>query len=365
MNKDQEYLQLCLDMAADGKGSVSPNPLVGCVIVKNNRVIASGYHEVFGGPHAEINAFRKSKAKVEGATLYVNLEPCSHFGKTPPCVDTVIEKKISRVVIGTLDPNPLVSGRGVKKLQEAGIEVVSGVLEADCRELNKFFFKHIQTKIPYVTLKIAQTLDGKIATRTNDSKWITGEESRKQVHQMRGEYDAVLIGSRTAKIDDPELTVRLSEGRNPKRVVLDSDLSLPLSLKLFRNNPEQNVFVITAKDTLLKKKTKLKQLSDLGVKVVAVARNTDKKVNLRQALSELGKTGISSVMVEGGSKIFTAFLRAGLVDELNIFIAPKIFGNGISAIGDLSITKAAKAYAFELKNSEPIGEDILLDLRRK
>ncbi len=365
MDKDEEYLQLCFDLAADGKGSVSPNPMVGCVIVKNHRVMASGYHSVFGGPHAEINAFNNSKANVEGATLYVNLEPCSHYGKTPPCVDAIIAKKIARVVIGTLDPNPLVSGRGVQKLKEAGIEVLSGVLETECRELNKFFLKHIQTKLPYVTLKIAQTLDGKIATRTNDSKWITCEESRRHVHRLRSEYDAVLIGSGTAKIDNPELTVRMCEGRNPKRIVLDSNLSLPLSLKLFTQNPEKNVIVVTGKDIIAVKKNKVKQLEKLGVAVIPVARGADKKINIQAALKALGARGISSVLVEGGGKIYTAFLSAGLADEMNVFVAPKFFGDGIPAIGSLSVSKAAKALTFRLQSSQNFGSDVLLDLRKR
>ena len=233
---DESYIQLAIEIAKKGTGSVSPNPLVGCVIIKDNKIIGAGYHQKFGEEHAEINAINSSAESVEGSTLYVNLEPCSHHGKTPPCVDRIIKEKIKRVVIGTLDVNPLVSGNGVKALKKAGVDVKVGVLENECIELNKFFFKYITSKLPYVTLKAAQTLDGMIADKNKNSEWISSKESRKYVHWLRARYDAVLIGSDTAKIDNPKLTVRMVEGRNPYRVVLDSKLSLKTDLYLFKNN---------------------------------------------------------------------------------------------------------------------------------
>lgn len=233
---DESYIQLAIEIAKKGTGSVSPNPLVGCVIIKDNKIIGAGYHQKFGEEHAEINAINSSAESVEGSTLYVNLEPCSHHGKTPPCVDRIIKEKIKRVVIGTLDVNPLVSGNGVKALKKAGVDVKVGVLENECIELNKFFFKYITSKLPYVTLKAAQTLDGMIADKNKNSEWISSKESIKYVHWLRASYDAVLFGSDTAKIDNPKLTVRMVEGRNPYRVVLDSKLSLKTDLYLFKNN---------------------------------------------------------------------------------------------------------------------------------
>ena len=233
---DESYIQLAIEIAKKGTGSVSPNPLVGCVIIKDNKIIGAGYHQKFGEEHAEINAINSSAESVEGSTLYVNLEPCRHHGKTPPCVDRIIKEKIKRVVIGTLDVNPLVSGNGVKALKKAGVDVKVGVLENECIELNKFFFKYITSKLPYVTLKAAQTLDGMIADKNKNSEWISSKESIKYVHWLRASYDAVLFGSDTAKIDNPKLTVRMVEGRNPYRVVLDSKLSLKTDLYLFKNN---------------------------------------------------------------------------------------------------------------------------------
>ncbi|MBZ0199731.1 MAG: bifunctional diaminohydroxyphosphoribosylaminopyrimidine deaminase/5-amino-6-(5-phosphoribosylamino)uracil reductase RibD, partial [Ignavibacteriaceae bacterium] len=214
---DESYIKLAIEIAKKGNGNVSPNPLVGCVIVKDDRIIGAGFHERFGESHAEVNAIENSKEDVKGSTLYVNLEPCSHIGKTAPCVDRIIEKKIKRVEIGTLDMNPLVSGKGIKKLMSKGIDIKVGVLEKECIALNKFFFKFISQKLPYVTLKAAQTIDGKIADFSGDSKWISCSSSRRYVHEMRSKYDAVFVGMGTVKKDDPSLTVRLAEGRNPKR----------------------------------------------------------------------------------------------------------------------------------------------------
>ncbi len=254
---DESYIQLTIEIAKKGEGSVSPNPLVGCVITKNNRIIGAGYHEKYGEAHAEINAINSCAESLEGSTLYVNLEPCSHFGKTPPCVDRIIKEKIKRVVIGTLDINPLVSGNGVKALKKAGIEVKVGILEKECIELNKFFFKYITEKLPYVTLKAAQTLDGMIADKNNYSEWISSSESRKYVHWLRSRYDAVLIGSETARKDNPKLTVRMVEGRNPFRVVLDSNLKLKSKSKSFKNNSDNKTIVVTSEKKSNQNQTRL------------------------------------------------------------------------------------------------------------
>ena len=275
---DESYIQLTIEIAKKGEGNVSPNPLVGCVIIKDNRIIGAGYHQKFGEDHAEINAINSSAESLEGSTLYVNLEPCSHFGKTPPCVDRIIKEKIKRVVIGTLDINPLVSGNGVKALKKAGIEVKVGILEKECIELNKFFFKFITNMLPYVTLKAAQTLDGMIADKNNYSEWISSSESRKYVHWLRARYDAVLIGSETARIDNPKLTVRMVEGRNPYRVVLDSSLKLKSDLNLFKSNSDNKTIVITSEKNKSKLK-KINQLEKLGVKVLFAKSDTMEESN--------------------------------------------------------------------------------------
>lgn len=360
---DETYIQLAIEIAKRGSGYVSPNPLVGSVITKNNRIIGAGYHQKFGENHAEINAINSAVESLEGSTLYVNLEPCSHFGHTPPCVDKIIEAKIKRVVIGTLDVNPLVSGNGVKKLKKAGIEVKVGVHEKECTELNKFFFKYITKKIPYVTLKIAQTLDGKIADDSNFSQWISSSESRKMVHSLRSEYDAVLIGSRTASIDNPLLTVRLTEGRNPLRIVLDTNLKLKTDLRLFKQNSDGKTILVTSKESLTKK-SKIKKLSEDGVRIIFVKKNSNGKLNLKTVLKELANLEITSVLVEGGAEIFSSFLRQNHFDDILLFVSPKILGGGISAFNSIKIYDLKKAFRLKIKNSEIIGEDLLVELTK-
>lgn len=360
---DETYIQLAIELAKRGRGFVSPNPLVGCVITKNNKIIGAGYHQKYGENHAEVNAINSAVESLEDTTLYVNLEPCSHYGHTPPCVDKIIESKIKRVVIGTLDVNPLVSGNGVRKLKKAGIEVKVGVLEKECTELNKFFFKYITKKIPYVTLKIAQTLDGKIADESNYSQWISSSDSRKLVHSLRSNYDAVLIGSRTASIDNPLLTVRLTEGRNPWRVVLDSNLKLRSDLRLFKQNSDGKTILVTSKESI-SKKNKIKKLSELGVRIIFVKKNGNGKLNLKNVLKELAILEITSVLVEGGSEIFSSFVRQNLFDDIMVFISPKILGNGVSAFGSIKINYLKKAYRLKIKNSEIVGEDLFLELTK-
>lgn len=363
MHSDAYFISKCLKLAAKGKGQVSPNPLVGCVIVKNGKIIGSGYHKKFGGPHAEIEAFASTKKAVRGATLYVNLEPCSHHGKTPPCADAIIAKEIKRVVIGTMDPNPLVAGNGIAKLRAAGIDVTYGVLPDECAELNRFFFKFIQKRLPYVTMKAGQTLDGAIAARSGDSKWITSAESRTVVHEMRAVYDAVLVGSGTARADDPELTVRLTKGRNPKRIILDTNLGLPLKLKLFMENAEKNVYLLTSAKAIAKKARKTQQLLNCGIHIISVKTTPDGRLSPKSILTELGKLGIASVLLEGGSNLYTSFLKASLIDEICLFIAPKILGAGLPVFADLGNTKIASASKWQIKESWNSGPDLAVRLR--
>lgn len=358
---DESYIQLVIELAKKGEGSVSPNPLVGCVILKDNRIIGAGYHQKFGDDHAEINAINSSAESLEGTTLYVNLEPCSHYGKTPPCVERIIKEKIKRVVIGTLDSNPLVSGNGVKALKKAGVEVKVGVLERECAELNKFFFKFIKNKTPYVTLKAAQTLDGMIADRNNYSAWISSSESRKYVHWMRARYDAVMIGSETALIDNPKLTVRLVEGRNPYRIVLDSNLKLKYDLHLFKYNSDKKTVVVTS-EINKPKQIKINKLKKLGVKVLFVKPDSKGRMKLKSVLKELSKLQISSVLVEGGSKIYSAFIKQNLFDDIYLFVSPKILGNGLSTFSEFKSNKLGSAAKLNVKRTQQIGDDVLIEL---
>ncbi len=358
---DESYIQLTIEIAKKGEGSVSPNPLVGCVITKNNRIIGAGYHQKFGEEHAEINAINSSSETLEDSTLYVNLEPCSHHGKTPPCVDRIIKEKIKRVVIGTLDRNPLVSGNGVKALKKAGIDVKIGVLEKECTELNKFFFKYISEKLPYVTLKAAQTLDGMIADKNNHSEWISCSEARKHVHWLRARYDAVLIGSETARLDNPKLTVRMVEGRNPFRVVLDSNLKLKSELNLFKNNSDNKTIVVTSEKNKSRLK-KIDQLKKLGVKVLLVKSDTNERIQLKSVLKELSKQQITSVFVEGGSKIYSSFIKQNLFDDIYLFVSPKILGCGLNTFSEFKSNKLGDAAKFNIRRTQKIGDDILIEL---
>ena len=360
---DESYIQLTLEIAKKGEGNVSPNPLVGCVITKDNRIIGAGYHQKFGEEHAEINAINSATESLEGSTLFVNLEPCSHHGKTPPCVDRIIEEKIKRVVIGTLDVNPLVSGSGVKKLKKAGVDVKVGVLEKECLELNKFFFKNITKKIPYITLKAAQTLDGMIADKDHFSNWISCNSSRQLVHSLRSKYDAVLIGSHTAKIDDPKLTVRMVEGRNPHRIVLDSSLKLNPELKLFKIKDDKKTFLVTSVDNKVKER-KIEKFKETGTEIIFVKKNKNGRLDLLSLMKKLSKQGISSVLVEGGGKTFSSFLKQDLFDDILLFISPKILGEGIKTFSDLSYKKLKQALKLKVVKSDSIGEDILIKLTR-
>lgn len=358
---DESYIKLCLEIAKKGIGKTSPNPLVGSVIVKDNRIIGAGFHEQYGGSHAEINALLNAKEDVEGSTMYVNLEPCSHYGKTPPCVDSIIEKKIKRVVIGTLDMNPLVSGTGIKKLKNAGIDIKAGLLEKECIELNKFFFKFITQKVPYITLKTAQTLDGKIADGSGRSKWITSPPSRRYVHELRSKYDAVLVGAGTIKKDDPSLTVRLAEGRNPQRIIIDSSLSLKLTHSVFINNKDRKLILVTSKESITKVR-KIKKLKELGAQILFIRKNKEGKIDLKQTLRELAKLNITSVLVEGGSRVFTSFIKEKLFDDILVFVSPKVLGGGLPVVGDLCINNIKQSFKVKFNACEKIGDDVLLEL---
>ena len=357
---DESYIKLTLEIAKKGIGSVSPNPLVGAVLVKEGKIIGAGYHQKYGEAHAEVNAINSASESVEGATLFVNLEPCSHFGKTPPCVDALLESKIKKVVIGTLDMNPIVCGSGIQKLKANGVEVKVGILENECVELNKFFFKNVTKKTPYVTLKSAITLDGKIADESYQSKWITSTASRKQVHKLRAEYDSVLVGANTVNKDDPQLTVRLVEGRNPKRIILDPQLKSCIERKIFHS--EKNVLLVTSAEK--KNSPKAKVLQELGVKLLFLRTDEQKRFHLKTVLKKIGDETITSILVEGGAKVYNSFIKENLFDEMQIFIAPKLLGSGIQFLSDFGIKEMSKARKLSLHSFEKYDDDLLLNLRK-
>lgn len=360
---DETYIKLCNELAKRAVGFVSPNPLVGCVIVKNNKIIGAGFHQKYGDNHAEINAINSAKESLNNSTLYVNLEPCAHYGNTPPCVEQIIKSGIKKVVIGTVDINPLVQGKGIKALKQSGINVKVGILEKECHELNKFFFKFIQKKVPYINLKIAQTLDGFIADKFYNSKWISSVSSRKIVHSMRAQYDAVLVGVNTANIDNPYLNVRLIEGRNPFRIILDTNLMIDKSINLITKNFDKKTIVVCSEEVMDKKKNKVKFLSSKGVDIICVRKSKD-SLDLKQIMKILAKRNITSVLVEGGAGIFSSFIQKKLWDEMNIFIAPKILGNGLSPFSKLNSSKIFNVSEFKDVSIEKVENDTLITIRK-
>jgi len=355
---DQEYMRLALNLAESARGRTNPNPLVGAVIVKEGRIIGFGAHLKAGEPHAEVHAFRMAGEAAEGATLYVTLEPCSHHGKTPPCAELVVKSKVKRVVVAMEDPNPLVAGRGNSRLRDAGIEVTVGVLEQEAYRLNERFIRNMLSKRPFVVVKTAMTLDGKIAAQTGDSRWITGPEARERVHRLRDEVDGILVGIGTVLADDPELTTRLPEGgRSPIRVVLDSKLRVPETAKVL-NTAEAPTWIVTGPDI---DEAKAVRLRERGVQIIA-APATERGIDLKAMLETLLPLGITHLLVEGGASVNGAFLEEGLIDKVMAFIAPKLVG-GSSAPTPYGGTGFAKmADALELRDAvwETYGSDLCL-----
>lgn len=351
----EKFIYKTIELAKKGIGSVSPNPRVGAVIVKNDHIIAKAFHEKFGGPHAEILALRQlSNDMARQATLYVNLEPCSHFGKTPPCVKAIIASGIKTVVYGMVDPNPLVTGNGLKILREAGIKVIGPIMENECIHLNEGFVKCMLQGIPWMTMKIAQTLDGKISLENGQSRWITGELSRKLVHQYRSEHDAILVGIETIIKDDPQLNVRFIRGPQPQKIVLDSNLRISLDANVITENPEKLIIITSNQSDPLKKR----KLTNIGVRVL-VTDQSDGLLNLSSIWKNMITAGICSIFIEGGQKVFSSFLNAGYIDQLYVFIAPKIFGQGYSAIEGRPLMHPDQALQFELFSWKTVGTDML------
>lgn len=361
---DERYMRRALELARKGEGHVNPNPMVGAVIVKEGHVIGEGFHEYYGGLHAERNALKQCKESPEGATLYVTLEPCCHYGKTPPCTQIMIESGIKRAVIGTMDLNPIVSGKGAKALKEAGIQITTGILEKECKKLNEIFWHFIMKGEPYVVMKYAMTIDGKIATSTGESKWITGEEARKKVQEDRGKYMAIMAGIGTVLADDPLLTCRLEGKRSPIRIICDSRLRTPLKSRLVETAGDCPLIIATA----CTDKEKQKPYIDAGCEIMELPLYKEEQqkaagLDLRLLRKELGRRSIDSLLLEGGGTLNEAALKQGIVNKVQAYIAPKIFGGAKAKtpVEGEGISIVSEAVKLKNMNICMYGEDILVE----
>ena len=356
---DELYMRMALDLARKGKGWTTPNPLVGAVIVKGGRAIGQGYHQKYGQPHAEVNAIASAKEDVTEATLYVTLEPCSHFGKTPPCSDLLIDKNIKRVVVGTLDPNPLVAGKGIEKLRSSGIEVVTGVLEEESQKMNEIFIKYIVTKKPFVLMKNAMSLDGKIATVTGESQWISGESSRRKVHSLRHELAGIMVGIETIIKDDPQLTSRTLNSRNPIRIVVDSHLRIPIASKVLTQQDKAKTIVATTKRA---NNEKLDTLKQMGIEVIVIKVKCE-RVDLRELMKVIGAKGIDSILLEGGANLNFSALEEGIVDKIHSYIAPIIIGGkeAKTAVEGAGVHSLNNAFQIDRMTAVMVGEDLFVE----
>lgn len=371
---EEKYMRRAIELAKKGSGHVNPNPLVGAVIVRDGEIIGEGYHECYGQLHAERNAIANAKKRgnsLEGSTIYVTLEPCCHYGKTPPCTEAIIEEKIARVVVGSDDPNPLVSGKGFQMLREKGIEVIPHFLKEKCDAMNHVFFHYIRTGTPYVAMKYAMTMDGKIACYTGDSKWVTGEESRAHVQTLRNHYKGIMAGIGTVLADDPMLNCRIEGGRDPIRIIADSHLRIPMDSQLVRTAGQQPLIVACLPDA---DEEKAAQLQEKGVEVlripgVTTADITEEQkevISLPVLMKELGARKIDGILLEGGSQLNESALQAGIVDRIYCYIAPKIFGGAQAKtpVEGQGLTRAADAWQFNRIGMQEFGQDILLEYEK-
>ncbi len=353
---DEHFMQLALNESLKGEGFTAPNPMVGAAIVKDGRLLALGYHHKCGGPHAEIEALKSlSPQETQGATIYVTLEPCSHYGRTPPCCEALAKAGLARVVAAMRDPNPLVSGRGLSYLREKGLEVEVGLLEAEAKKINEIFLYYIQNKSPFVTLKLAQSLDGVTALFNGESKWITGEEARAAGRRLRHTHAAILVGANTVRLDNPALTTRFAGGCDPIKIVLSSHGLIPETAQIFK---EGHTIVALGEDS---KDEQKERLSNLGAEIITLPLK-DGRPDPRALLPLLAERQISSLLVEGGAKVITSFLKDNLVNKLEIFVAPLIIGGEKSrhSVGELNLLKLAEARHFTFRALEKCGNDLHL-----
>lgn len=358
----EHFMQLALDEAALGCGWVNPNPMVGAVIVKDGEIIGKGYHKKYGEWHAERNALASCCRSPKDATMYVTLEPCCHHGKTPPCTEALIESGIAEVVIGSNDPNVLIAGKGLQILNRHGIKVISGVLEEECKKLNEVFFHYITKNTPFVVMKYAMTLDGKTATVSGKSKWITGEQARAHVHRLRHRYSGIMVGVDTLIADDPLLTCRLPDCRNPVRIICDTHLRIPMDSKIVQTAHEVTTYIATAATGT----EKAKLLREKGAEIMAVSTK-DAHINLQELMTALGEKKIDSILLEGGATLNAAALESGIVHKVQAYIAPKIFGGARakSAVGGIGVDDPGAAYQLADGQFTILGEDILLEYTLK
>ncbi len=357
---DVRFMRRAIELAKLGEGFTNPNPLVGAVIVKDGRIIGEGYHMRYGENHAERNALLNATEPADGADMYVTLEPCSHHGKQPPCCEAVAEAGIKNVYIGSDDPNPLVSGRGIEYLKSHGVNVVTEVLKNECDAINEIFFHYITKKVPYVILKAAVSIDGKTASYTGDSKWITNDSSRHNVHLTRKRVAAIITGIGTVIADDPMLNARCENPKNPIRIVCDSSLKIPLDCQILKTAGDIPTIIATVSDD----SKKIKAITDTGAEVI---RTTGAAVNLSELLKELGNRKVDSVMVESGPTLNAAFLEQGLVDKLQVYIAPKVIGGIDSkpAVGGKGVELVRDAYMFSSPEVTMFDDDILIEYKKK
>lgn len=360
-------MKRAIDLALTAKGRTSPNPMVGAVIIKGGKIVGEGYHKKAGTPHAEINALDEAGKNAKDGIMYVTLEPCCHQGRTPPCTKTIIKSGIKKIVIGMVDPNPIVSGKGIEELNGAGIQVSTGLLEKECKRLNEVYIKYITSKKPFVLLKVAMSLDGKIATCKRESKWITSEPSRERVHNLRDEVDAVMVGIGTVLQDNPNLTVSLKRGnvKNPIRIIVDSQLRIPMDSNIIksasasRKSQKSKVIIAATKKADVKKADILREK---GINVIEIEEE-NKRINLPNLMEELGKMEITSIMIEGGSELNSAALESGIVDKVIFFVAPKIIGGkeGVPAVGGRGFEKLSDSLNIRDVTVDRCGNDIVIE----
>lgn len=356
------YMRRALELAGKGEGHTSPNPMVGCVVVKDGRIISEGYHERYGEFHAERNALTRCTEDTTGADLYVTLEPCCHHGKTPPCTDIIIEKKIARVFVGSMDSNPLVAGKGVQILRDHGIEVETGILEEECLKLNEVFYHYIQTKTPFVVMKYAMTLDGKIACATGDSKWVTGEAARYQVHEMRGRYKGIMVGIGTVLADDPMLNCRVAQGVDPVRIICDSRLRIPLDCQIVKTASEIPTIVACAHEVMEseRKQDKIEKLREAGIQIIPTKGAHG--VNLKELMPVLGEQKIDSILLEGGGTLNASALEEGIVNKVYAYIAGKLIGgmDARSPVEGMGVEKMRDAVRLTDMQITRLGDDFCI-----
>jgi diaminohydroxyphosphoribosylaminopyrimidine deaminase / 5-amino-6-(5-phosphoribosylamino)uracil reductase len=352
-----KYMRRAMQLALKGKGATCPNPMVGAVIVKNGRVIAEGYHKQCGHDHAEVMAFKKAGDKAKGATLYVTLEPCSHFGRTPPCLHRVLESGVKKVVVGMKDPNPAVNGKAIAMLRKKGIAVEVGVLEPALQKMNEIFVKYITKKMPFVVAKTAQTVDGKIATARGQSKWITSQASRDHARELRNHFSAILVGINTVLNDDPLLTPA-NRSKRLTKIILDSDLRIPFNANLFKDTTQDQVIIAT---TSKAPKSKVAALQKKATVIMSSSKGS--RVDLKSLFKELAKREISSILIEGGATVVGDALKNGLVDKVLIFIAPKIFGDAAarSSVSGFKVNHVDRAIRLKDWSVKNIADDLLIE----